>query len=211
MVNHRVIAATAAIGAFCMVLASCGGGSGNPAPAAPPSQLTGTTLTALSTRADMVSGGDALMEVGLPFGATLATLKVMVGSTDVTSASTTRSDGRTVVSSTGLANGDNTYRHVDQRRVRRCFAHRHQPSAEWVRSCSACSPRRGSAPRRWSTAVDRNDAGHHLQRPVDDGHRRAVHHRHGKALCMTDARSRCRRRPAAASFELPDPSPTTPT
>jgi uncharacterized tannase-like protein DUF6351 len=107
MVNHRVIAATAAIGAFCIVLASCGGGTGTPGPAAPPSQLTGTTLKVLSTRADMVSGGDALMEVGLPFGATLATLKVMVGSTDVTSAFTTRSDGRTVGLVTGLANGDN--------------------------------------------------------------------------------------------------------
>jgi Tannase-like family of unknown function (DUF6351) len=108
MVNHRMIAATAAISAFCVVLASCGGGSDDPAPAAPPSQLSGTTLSVLSTRADMVSGGEALMQVGLPFGAVLSNLKVKVGTTDVTSAFTTRADGSTVGLVTGLANGANT-------------------------------------------------------------------------------------------------------
>src|ERR1019366_2671375 len=79
------------------------GGSNSPAP--PP--LSGTSLQVLSTRADMVTGGAALMEVKLPTGASVSKLKVSVGTTDVTSAFTTRSDGRTVGLVSGLANGAN--------------------------------------------------------------------------------------------------------
>ena len=98
---HRNLAASAASAALCVVLAACGGDYN-----APP--LAGTTVQTLSTRADMVSGGSALVEVKLPVGASASVLKVSLGSTDVTSAFTTRSDGRTVGLVTGLANGANT-------------------------------------------------------------------------------------------------------
>jgi len=99
---HRKLAACAASAALCVVLAGCGGDdSTTPA-------LTGTTVQTLSTRADLVSGGSALVEVKLPAGASATVLKVSLGSTDVTSAFTTRGDGRTVGLVTGLANGANT-------------------------------------------------------------------------------------------------------
>jgi hypothetical protein len=55
-----------------------------------------------------VSGGEALMEVVLPQRSLAPMLKVSVGTTDVTSAFTTRADGRTVGLVTGLAVGANT-------------------------------------------------------------------------------------------------------
>ena len=105
MTIHRMLAAAAATAAFSVALISCGGGDDNSSPPAP---LAGTTLRVLSTRADMVTGGDALMEVKLPAGASAAMLKVSVGTTDVTNAFTTRADGRTVGLVSGLATGANT-------------------------------------------------------------------------------------------------------
>jgi hypothetical protein len=61
----------------------------------------------LSTRADLVSGGDVLVEVKLPPIGAASSLKVDVDGVDVTSAFTTRSDGRTVGLVTGLKNGAN--------------------------------------------------------------------------------------------------------
>jgi hypothetical protein len=107
MAIHRWVAATAAVATVCVALTSCGGGSSNNTPPPPP-PLSGTSVKVLSTRADMVSGGAALMEVKLPAGASASMLKVSVGTTDVTSAFTTRSDGRTVGLVSGLANGANT-------------------------------------------------------------------------------------------------------
>ncbi len=105
MTIHRMLAAAAATAAFSVALISCGGSGDN---SSPPPPLAGTTLQVLSTRADMVTGGDALMEVKLPAGASAAMLKVSVGTTDVTNAFTTRADGRTVGLVSGLAVGANT-------------------------------------------------------------------------------------------------------
>ena len=87
--------------ALPVLLNACGGDDSSSPP------LTGMTVQTLSGRADMVSGGSALVEVKLPTGASATALKVMVGSTDLTSAFATRSDGRTVGLVTGLANGAN--------------------------------------------------------------------------------------------------------
>jgi hypothetical protein len=62
----------------------------------------------LSNRADLVSGGDVLVEVKVPPIGSASNLKVDLNGTDVTSAFTTRSDGRTVGLVTGLTNGANT-------------------------------------------------------------------------------------------------------
>ncbi|GAC1409497.1 MAG: DUF6351 family protein [Burkholderiaceae bacterium] len=62
----------------------------------------------LSNRADMVSGGDAFVEIVRPAGATASNLVVLLNDTDVTSAFAVRADGRLTGVLTGLKNGDNT-------------------------------------------------------------------------------------------------------
>src|SRR5947209_3518497 len=83
--------------ALVAALGACGGSddnnSGSTTP--PPVAITGNMeLKALSNRPDMISGGDALMEVVLPTGATASDLKVDVNGTDVSSAFALRSNGR---------------------------------------------------------------------------------------------------------------------
>ena len=91
--------------AGAVVLAACGGNDdGGPPPVPAP------TIKSLSTRADMVSGGDVLLEIGLPAGVSPATLTVNVGGRDVTSQFTARSTagGRIIGLVNGLAGGNNT-------------------------------------------------------------------------------------------------------
>jgi hypothetical protein len=85
-------------------LASCGGG-GDDSP--PPASSASLKIRTVSNRADMVSGGDALVEVVLPAGATASSLKVKAGDRDVSAAFAVRADGRITGLVTGLANGDN--------------------------------------------------------------------------------------------------------
>ncbi|HEY2561789.1 MAG TPA: DUF6351 family protein [Caldimonas sp.] len=61
----------------------------------------------LSNRADLVTGGDALVEIKLS-PALAAGMRVSLGSTVITPMFTTRSDGRTIGLVTGLQNGSNT-------------------------------------------------------------------------------------------------------
>jgi hypothetical protein len=89
---------TAALG-VSLALSGCGGGS-DPV-------LTGTSLQTISNRADLVSGGAALVEVKLPAKAVASLLKVDVDGTDVTSAFSTLADGRTLGVIKGLKNGAN--------------------------------------------------------------------------------------------------------
>src|SRR5450759_1333457 len=64
-------------------------------------------IRTLSNRADLVSGGNAYVEIVLPEPARAGGLNVDVGGRDVTSAFAIRSDGRMKGIITGLANGDN--------------------------------------------------------------------------------------------------------
>jgi len=64
-------------------------------------------IKTLSNRADLVSGGDVLVQLVLPAGATVAGLKADVGGTDISAAFATRSDGRITGLVTGLKVGDN--------------------------------------------------------------------------------------------------------
>ncbi len=104
MKRCRSLPATFAALVVSAVLAACGGddngGGGNAA--------NSPTITTLSNRADLVSGGDALVEIKLPPVGSASTLKVDLNGTDVTSAFTTRSDGRIVGLVTGLKDGANT-------------------------------------------------------------------------------------------------------
>jgi hypothetical protein len=80
------------------LLAACGGGGDDPAP---------TQIRTLSNRADLVSDGDVLMEVVAPAGLSTSGMNVTVNGRDVSSAFTTRPDGRAVGLVTGLTAGDN--------------------------------------------------------------------------------------------------------
>lgn len=89
-----------ALGSIALAaLAACGSsGSEDTAP---------VEIRTLSTRADFVTGGNALVEIVLPSGADASGLSVKLGATDVTSAFAVRSDGRVTGLLTGLADGDN--------------------------------------------------------------------------------------------------------
>src|SRR3954454_8862012 len=69
---------------------------------APPS------IQVLSNRADLISAGDALVVIGLPAGSTPSSVRVTLGSRDVTSAFARRPNGRYEGLVTGLALGSNT-------------------------------------------------------------------------------------------------------
>lgn len=83
---------------WSVLLAACGGGGGHNA----------LQLRTLSNRADLVSDGDALVEVVPPAPTKAADLKVTVNGSDETSAFTRRADGRIIGLVTGLRNGSNT-------------------------------------------------------------------------------------------------------
>ena len=78
-------------------------------PAATSRQADRAEIRVLSTRADLVTGGDALVEVRLPVGATAAAVRVVADGRDVTSGFAERADGRYVGLVTGLRNGGNTF------------------------------------------------------------------------------------------------------
>jgi hypothetical protein len=65
------------------------------------------TLTTLSNRADLISGGDALVQVGLPAGTSKSALRLSLGSVDVTKRFDLRPNGRFEGVLTGLRVGAN--------------------------------------------------------------------------------------------------------
>src|SRR5579872_1929575 len=64
-------------------------------------------ILVLSNRADLISGGDALVEIRWPAGADTASAKVWLNSDDVTSAFAKRPNGRYMGLVAGLKNGAN--------------------------------------------------------------------------------------------------------
>ncbi|HEX8108344.1 MAG TPA: DUF6351 family protein [Kofleriaceae bacterium] len=102
------------LAAAALAASGCDSNSSSTGSTAPPSQPVPQIKT-LSNRADMISGGDALVEIVLPPGATAATLHVTVGPPgkpdmvqDVSDRFTARADGRLIGLVTGLAEGANT-------------------------------------------------------------------------------------------------------
>ena len=67
----------------------------------------GGEIRVLSTRADLVSGGNALVEIVMPSGTKVAELTVEVGGRDVSAAFARRVSGRVVGLVTGLGEGPN--------------------------------------------------------------------------------------------------------
>ncbi len=95
--RYRIFAAAG----FCLALSSCGT-SNNPPTVAPP-----VTIQTLSNRADLISGGSALIEVKVPGTGNAKKLKVDVDGTDVTASFTTLANGRIIGLVSGLKNGVN--------------------------------------------------------------------------------------------------------
>src|SRR6185295_532190 len=89
-----------------LVLSACGDNGRSVADAgslaAPPPVLQ---IKTLSNRADLVSGGDVLVEVIVPAGSPTGTVHVFAGARDVSAAFTRGSDGRTLGVITGLGAG----------------------------------------------------------------------------------------------------------
>ena len=112
MRKGKVLARGALI-AMASVLAACGGGSGGDDDNdSNDSSPVAAELKVLSNRADLVSGGDALVEVIAPAGADLATLKIELNGEDVTGAFDQRPDGRYYGLVTGLKEGKNALQAV---------------------------------------------------------------------------------------------------
>ena len=81
------------------LVAGCGSSDDPPLPV--------LEIKTLSNRADLVSDGDALVQVLLPAGASVTGLKVDVNGVDVSAAFATRSDGRITGLVSGLKVGEN--------------------------------------------------------------------------------------------------------
>jgi hypothetical protein len=75
--------------------------------AGPTSHAPSVVIKVLSNRADLISAGDALIELLLPVGVPLYSLSIDRDGQDVTGAFAVRSNGRTMGLVTGLANGTN--------------------------------------------------------------------------------------------------------
>ena len=99
-----------------LLLSACGGGGGgssagffpvgNNQPSAT-NHLSAPKILTLSNRADLISGGDALVEIVPTSESDSSTLKVKLNDQDITAAFATRQDGRYIGMVTGLKDGSN--------------------------------------------------------------------------------------------------------
>jgi hypothetical protein len=96
--SSRVVSVLAALGVAVGVLAS----------GASAAVAQGLKINVLSTRADLVSGGQALTSVGLPAGTDPSSVKVLLNGSDVTSQFALRPNGQFEGLLSGLTDGSNT-------------------------------------------------------------------------------------------------------
>ena len=101
-----------------LLSAGCGGGDSSSVSLLPPSppplpstpmtqEATPPVISILSNRADLLSGGDALVELALPQGAVVSDVRVQLGEADVTSQFAVRANGKYQGLLGGLAVGAN--------------------------------------------------------------------------------------------------------
>jgi hypothetical protein len=89
-------------------LVACGGEGGNSS-SATPQAVESATLETLSSKPDVVSGGDSLVRVKLfPATATVADIALTAGNTDITSSLKPTGDGSLLAHVTGLPDGSST-------------------------------------------------------------------------------------------------------
>ena len=92
----------------CALLLSCSRSSPAPGSVAGSSgPVTGNAIQVLSNRADLISGGDALVQVTLPAGVTASAVSVDLNGLDVTPKFATSADGRYMGLVSGLVLGVN--------------------------------------------------------------------------------------------------------
>jgi hypothetical protein len=96
--REKLLRAALAAGLMTVVLGGAGAASA----------ATGTTIDVLSNRADLISGGDALVAVNLPAGTNASTVTMTLGGRDVTDEFAMRQNGRYEGLVTGLSDGANT-------------------------------------------------------------------------------------------------------
>lgn len=99
---HPGVPVTLAAAIAAALAAGCGGDSDPPPPPSTPLEIR-----TLSNRADLISGGDALIEILLPAGASATGLRVDVDGRDVSAAFAVRADGRLTGLVAGLVDGNN--------------------------------------------------------------------------------------------------------
>jgi hypothetical protein len=104
MKNARLSRPIPLFAAAVLAASLAGCGNSNAPPAGEIDKAATNDLRVLSNRADLISGGDALVEV---VGANVASAHVTVGGRDVTSAFALRPNGRYMGLVTGLAEGAN--------------------------------------------------------------------------------------------------------
>lgn len=107
----RVIRGLAARTLLCMLVVApggCGSGDNGSSVSSTPVIVGDVVIKTLSNRADMISDGDAYVEIVLPSGATAADLKVSVDAADVTSSFAQRANDRVLGVVTGLKVGTST-------------------------------------------------------------------------------------------------------
>ena len=100
MIRKNAWARVFVLAGTSVLLAACSGGDG--------SQSTPLVVKVLSNRADMVSGGDAFVQIIPPAGSIASNLVVQLNGQEITSVFALRADGRLTGVVTGLNNGDNT-------------------------------------------------------------------------------------------------------
>lgn len=130
--------------------AGCSGDDDAAPPPAGPTAGPQATIHVLSNRADLISGGDALVEVVAPTGTDVTTLAVELDGINVTSAFAVRADGRYLGLVSGLREGSNVLRVAAAGRTGTSITLTNHPIggpvisgpqvAEWVCATKVASP-----------------------------------------------------------------------
>ncbi|MDR3418509.1 MAG: DUF6351 family protein [Nevskia sp.] len=97
--------------AFALLVAACGGGSsggGGPGGNSNASGSNSPTIKVLSNRADLINGGDALVEVDPPSGTAASALRVSLNGQDISAQFAASGGGQYMALVSGLTVGSNT-------------------------------------------------------------------------------------------------------
>lgn len=112
----RRFATTVALSLCALLLSACGDSGGVSSKSTPGGGSSGSvvavdpspSMLVLSNRADLISGGDALIEVLMPAGAEVSKLRVLLNGEDVSEQFALRPNGRVMAQLKGLNLGNNT-------------------------------------------------------------------------------------------------------
>ena len=188
-------------GAICAaaLLAACAGSPGGGGSGA------GLEIKVLSNRADLVSGGDALVEVVLPKAAAPEGLRVDVDGRDVSSSFKQRADSRVVGLVTGLKDGANVVTARVGRRRRATDDHESSDRrTDLLRDAGAALGLRNAD----GAGSNGHRTGNDRERPEHRGHRCSVQHRQRGSSVLSHDRAvlAAQQRPAVLQAVRPERS-----